>query len=93
MDIVIIVWQDRGDRDDNLGDDQPSNDSHAADLTDTWQLTNKRASLWRIDQSEASVTLWRVSAISPHVSCHKIVTLEEVNEIGSLFFWGLFNAF
>ena len=44
MDIVIIVWQDR-DRDDNLGDDQPSNDSHAADLTDTWQPTNKRASL------------------------------------------------
>ena len=44
MDIVIIVWQDR-DRDDNLGDDQPSNDSHAADLTDTWRPANKRASL------------------------------------------------
>ena len=84
--LLSSTWQDR-DGDDNLGDDQPSNDdSHAADLPDTWQPANKRASLWQIDQSEAVVTLWRVAAISPHVSCHNIVTLEEVKEIGSLFF-------
>ena len=28
----------------------------------------------RTDQSEAGVTVRRVSAISPHVSCHNIVT-------------------
>ena len=70
---IGLVWQDR-DRDDNLGDDQPSNDkkSHAADLT--WHLAaNQRATLWRIDQSEAVVTLQRILAISPHVSRHNII--------------------
>ena len=72
--LLSLTWQDR-DGDDNLGDDQPSNDdSHAADLPDTWHPANQRASWCRTDQSEAGVTLRRVSAISPHVSCHNIVT-------------------